>query len=140
MIQIDPEDEFIGKWRLQPQRSRYEVGDPPRSGLYTISGRGERYLFEIEWQGADGQNMSTSYTATPNGRKVAYENPQIAEFVSLTRVDELTLDSESFKDGARIAHARRELLDDGQLMRVTQSGPGPQGDWFDNVAYYEKEP
>jgi predicted component of type VI protein secretion system len=62
----------------------------------------------------------------------------VAEAVSFTGVDDLTLDSETFKRGNRIAHARRELLEDGRVMRITQSGRTPDGMDFSNVSYYHR--
>ena len=54
----------------------------------------------------------------------------------MTRVDERTLDSASFRDGVQIAHGRRELSDDANTMTVTQSGSRPDGTKFANVSVY----
>ena len=138
MHEIMNDDLFLGTWQLQPQFSDYAIGQPPAEGSYRISRDGKGYKFDIAWTTADGQQFETGYVGIPDGKKHACENPQIAEAVSLTRTDELTLDSESFKDGRRIAHARRELIDDGRRMRITQSGETPDGTLFSNIAYYCK--
>jgi hypothetical protein len=138
MNQIAEDDLFLGTWQLQPNLSDYGFGQPPAEGLYRISRYGEGYKFEITWTTAAGRQMETSYVGIPDGDKYPFEDPQIAEAVSLTRVDELTLDSESFKDGRRIAHARRELVESRDKMRVTQSAETPEGTKYSNTAYYQK--
>ena len=138
MTQIDIDDLFLGTWQLQPQQSAYEFGPSPAEGLYRISTDGQQYLFELEWKTAEGQQFETSFSGVPDGRQYPYENPQIADALSLTRVDEQTLDSASYKGGKRIAHARRELLDNSRTMRVTQSGQTPDGVTYSNVSYYNK--
>ena len=138
MNQIAENDLFLGTWQLQADLSDYAFGQPPAEGVYHISRYGEGYKFDIIWTTAEGQQMETSYVGVPDGEKYPFENPQIADAVSLTRVDELTLDSESFKDGRRIAHARRELIENMNRIRVTQSAETPDGTVLSNISYYQK--
>ena len=133
------DDPFVGTWELQAEQSQYEVGQPPASGLYRIESEGAGYLVTMQWQTAVNESKEMSYTSIPDGQDYAYENPEIAEFVSMTRVDERRLDSATKKGGQRIAHARRELAEDGQTMRVTQSGLLPDGSWFHNVSVYKRQ-
>ena len=106
--------------------------------MYRISLNGHKYVFDIAWETAEGQQFEAGFSGIPDGRQYPYENPQVADSLSLARVSELTLDSESFKGGISIAHARRELMDTGRVMRVTQSGQKPDGGTFRNVSYYNK--
>jgi len=136
MTPIAANDPFVGAWQLQPELSDYESGAPPAEGLYTIRARDDSYLFDIGWKTADNHSFSADFSGIPDGKQYPYEDLQVAEAVSFTRVDYLTLDSETFKGGNRIAHARRELLKGGRVMRITQSGRTPDGMDFSNVSYY----
>lgn len=138
MAPINDDDPFLGAWELLPESSEYELGDPPAEGLYTISSDGDRYHFEIAWKTAAGRHFETGFSGIPDGRPYAYEDPQVADALSLTRVDESTLDSESFRGEVRLAHARRVLMEDGRMMRVSQSGQAPDGETFQNISYYRK--
>jgi len=138
MNQIAENDLFLGTWQLQADLSDYAFGQPPAEGIYLISRYGEGYKFDITWTTIEGQQMETSYVGVPDGEKYPFENPQIADAVSLTRVDELILDSETFKDGRRLTHARRELIENRDRMRVTQSAETPDGTVFSNISYYQK--
>lgn len=135
------DDLFLGTWQMQPEQNDYQQGDPPAKGTYTIANNpdGEGYLVSMAWTTIDGRDVEMSYTAIPDGIDHPYENPDIADTVSMTRVDENILDSDVKKGGAITAYARRELSSDGQTMTVTQSGPKSDGDWFDNVSVYVRK-
>ena len=132
------QDRFLGTWEMQPTQNNYQLGDPPVNGTYTIAENpdGEGYLVTMAWTTLDGRDVEMSYTAVPDGVDHPYENPAVADTVSMTRVDENTLDSDA-KIGDKVtAYARRVLSADGQTMTVTQSGPTPDGGWFENVSVY----
>jgi len=131
-------DAFVGKWKLDPTQNNYELGEPPQSGTYQIEPKDDGYLITMAWVTSDGQEMKMSYEGTPDGVEYAYENPAIADVMSMTRVDEHTLDSAAFKGGMRIAYARRQLSKDLKTMTVTQSGLKPDGVEFNNVSVYRR--
>lgn len=132
------EDRFKGTWEMQPEHNHYQLGDPPAQGTYIIGDNpdGDGYLVTMKWTTQDGQNVEMRYTAIPDGVDYPYENPAIADTVSMTRVDENTLDSDTKKDGQVGAYARRVLSADGNTMTITQSGKTPDGGSFDNVSVY----
>jgi hypothetical protein len=137
---IPADDAFLGTWVLDPAQSRYQFGQPPKSGSYKISARGNRYHTDIQWTDQTDRAFEASYDAVPDGVEHPYENPAVADAVSMTRINAYTLDSASVKDGQRIAYARRVLSEDGQIMTITQSGVNTQGDSYVNLAVYVKQP
>jgi len=124
---------------MDPAENRYEAGQPPRSGSYTIEPEGDAYLFTMAWINAEGQPFEMEYRTTPNGIAYPYENPAVADTVRTTRVDTYTLDTETTKDGKVIATGRRVLSPDGQSMTITQSGSGPDGTAFTNLSVYRRK-
>lgn len=133
-------DPFVGTWKLDPEQSRYQFGSPPQSGTYRIEADGNSYLITMDWIDAQGKSLHQSYIAIPDGVQHPYENTNVADFVSMTRLDELTLDSATYKGGERIAYAVRSLSADKQTMTITQSGTTPMGGVaFENRAVYVRE-
>jgi hypothetical protein len=133
-------DGFIGTWKLDPEQSKYQFGTPPQSGTYRIEKEGSGYLITMDWVDVQGKSFHQSYTSIPDGMQHPYENPQVAEFVSMTRIDDLTLDSATFKNGERIAYAVRVLSADKQTLTITQSGTTPMGGVeFANRAVYVRQ-
>lgn len=143
-------DPFLGTWILQADQSDYQFGDPPAAGTYTIAPAadgehdGAGYLVTMAWTDAAGQAHELSYFGIPDGQTHPFAAPDPekspVDATSMTRVDERTLDSASFKAGKQIAHARRHLAPDGRTMTVTQSGTTPAGKPFANVSTYRRQP
>jgi hypothetical protein len=128
---------FLGVWRLDPGESRYELGQPPPDGAYTLSHDGAHLHFDIEWTGADGNTLRQAIDAIPDGQEYPYPAPGV-DSVCYTLVDGATLDSTASKDGRVIAYARRVLLGDGQSMEIVQSGQRPDGSAFANRSLYRR--
>lgn len=135
MTVIDP---FLGIWQLIPEKSAYEQGDPPIGGTYTLEVRGDGYLVTMQWETYYGAWSEMSYHAIPDGQDHPYDDHTVADTISMTRVDQLTLDSDAKKGGSVIAHARRILSADLREMTVIQSGPRPEGGTFKNLAVYRR--
>jgi hypothetical protein len=91
------------------------------------------------WETAVGQLMEMAYESIPDGKKYPYENPAVAEAVSMTRVSPNQLDSATFKGGQMIAHASRTLSTDKNTMTVVQSGQSPEGKTFRNLSIYRRQ-
>ena len=135
-------DLFVGIWELDPSQSDYQIGTPPQSGLYRIApdANGNGYMISMSWTDAQGREFYAAYSAMPDGVRYAYENSEVADFISMTRLDDYTLDSAIYKGGERIAYSVRVLSDDGQTMTITQSGFTPDGTPFDNRSVYVRQP
>ncbi len=133
-------DPFIGIWKLDPAQSKYQFGTMPQSGTYRIEPEGDGYLVTMDWVDAQGKDFHQDYTSIPDGKQYPYSNPLVADYVSMTRLNEVTLDSATYRNGERIAYALRVLSADKQIMTITQSGTTPMGGVeFSNRAVYVRE-
>lgn len=132
-------DAFVGVWELLPDRSKYQFGHTPRSGLYSIRRENDEYHITMEWVSAEGEEHKMSYVGIPDGVDYAYANPAMADTVSMTRVDSQILDSTSKKDGKVLAHARRVLSADLKTMTVIQSSFTPEGHAYSNASVYRRQ-
>src|SRR5690606_16450916 len=84
------DDAFLGQWEMDPAENRYEAGQPPQSGGYTIVRDGADYRFFMTWTNAEGQPFEMEYRTTPDGVAYSYENPAVADTIKTTRVDAYT--------------------------------------------------
>jgi hypothetical protein len=134
-------DAFIGTWELDPTQSDYQFGMPPQTGLYRIAPgtNGSGYMISMTWTNAQGHESYAAYTAMPDGVQYAYENSDMADTISMTRLDDRTLDTAIYKDGNCIAYSVRFLSDDEQTMTIIQSGFAPDGSQFDNRSVYVRQ-
>ncbi len=130
-------DTFLGTWQLDPEQNNYQSGNPPKTGLYIIQPKDEGYLVTMKWTNQDNQDFEMSYEAIPDGKDYPTDAPNV-DSMSMTRVDEKTLDSSSMSGYTVIAFARRILSEDNNTMTITQSGKTPDGDDFANVSAYKR--
>ena len=131
-------DPFLGIWQLIPDKSNYNHGAPPIGGNYTIEIHGDGYLFHLEWETYYGAWSELKYIVAPDGQDHHYEDPIIADTISVTHIDPLTFDSDAKKNGRIVTHTRHTLSDDLREMTVVQSGPLPEGGTFRNLSVYRR--
>ena len=144
MSEIHPSIQpFLGIWDLAPEASQYELGAPPGRGMYQLVADGPstdsgQVAVVMDWTDATGKDFHMMYHMTPDGVDHPYTESPAVDAVVTTLVDARTLDTVSKKDGKTVAVGRRELSQDGNTMRVIQSGKAPDGTEFENVAIYHK--
>lgn len=132
-------ENFIGKWVLLPDESKYENGVPPKEATYTFKkGEAKSLHVIIEWTDIEKKEFSIEYKITPDGQKRKFENPQIADEVMSEFVTQNQLNSYTYKAGKIIAFASR-IIDKNGKMEVIQRIYNSIGDSFDNVQFYEKD-
>lgn len=134
-ISIEP---FLGIWELDAAESQYELGAPPSRGVYQLIQESEQVAVVMDWTDAAGKDFHMIYHMTPDGMDHAYADSSAVDAIVTTLVDERTLETLSKKEGAIVARGLRELSEDGQTMRVTQSGKTPDGNAWTNIALYRK--
>jgi len=130
---------FFGLWTLNREASQYAQGEPPHDASYKLEPDDDAIKVTMAWTSADGQPKQQVYTGVPDGVVYPYDGGDVVDAISMTLLDEHTLDSDSRKDGKIIAHARRVLSEDGQTMTITMRSFLPDGREIDNIAIYEKQ-
>jgi hypothetical protein len=136
---VSDNDPFLGTWVFDPEFAQYEVGQPPRSGTYVIEAADEQLRFTIDWVAADGTEHHLEILATPDGYEYPYNDPQVADAMIYTRIDEHTLDSAAKKGGTIISYARRVINPADDSMQIDQSGVRPDGTAFTNRSLYRRQ-
>ena len=131
-------DAFCGTWRLRPEESRYQHGRPPRQAVYQIECEREWVLFAARWTDADGRRLEMSFAGIADGEPHPYDDPVVADTLTVVLSGPRTLDTIVEKDGRTVALGRRELSEDGAVLTVTQSSTAPDGTAFANVSVYDR--
>ena len=131
-------DQFLGMWKLDPDQSRYELGEPPERASYLLQGDDEKLVFQVNYD-LGGLQMTLTYLAQPDGLLHDYDDVNgIVDRLMTSVVDAKTLVTTSWSHGTEIAHASRVLSDDGLAMTISQSGFGADGESFCNLSVYRK--
>ena len=92
-----------------------------------------------EFVNADGTRTTTQYTANFDGKDYPLTGSQIADTVSLKRINARTTDRTDKKGGTVAQTLRRVVSQDGKTMTVTTKGTNAQGQAVNNVVVFGKE-
>src|SRR5437016_14551049 len=86
-----------------------------------------------------GREGATQYTANFDGKDNPLTGSQIADTVSLKRIDQRTSERTDKKAGAVAQTLRRVVSQDGKMMTVTVKGKNAQGQDVNNTLVFEKQ-
>ena len=81
---IDPR---IGTWKLNVAKSQFSPGPPPQSNTLVIEASGKGEKVTTEGVSAQGRRTATQYTANFDGKDYPLTGSQIADTVSLRRIN-----------------------------------------------------
>ena len=132
-------DPRMGTWKLNVAKSTYSPGPAPQALTVKVEPSGQGEKATAEFVNADGTRTTTQYTANFDGKDNPLTGSQIADTVSLKRIDARTTDRTDKKGGKVAQTLRRVVSKDGKTMTVTTKGTNAQGQAVNNVAVFAKE-
>lgn len=128
-------ERFLGHWELDPASCKYEQGDPPKAGSYTIQEAGDDLVFDMAWTDQAGQSHTASFSGTPDGKAVPFEGTDLVDSFVVTAESRSELNSSAFLKEEKLMHASRTLIDD-ETMRIVQTVYLPDGSAPSNRSVY----
>jgi hypothetical protein len=125
-------DRFIGTWKLNVAKSKFNPGPAPTSVTVTIAPD----KVNVEEVHPDGKTDSWSYTPSPGSAATitGMENASVIE----KRVNDHTIEH-TWKMGASTMQGKGVLSKDGKKMTYTLTGTTQDGKPLHNVEIYEKQ-
>jgi len=132
-------DPRIGTWKLNVAKSKFSPGPAPQSLTVKVelAGKGEKAT--TEFVNSDGTRTTVQYTANFDGKDYPLTGSQVADTVSLKRIDARTTDRTDKKGGKVAQTLRRVVSQDGKTMTVTVKGTNAQGQKVNNVVVFDKQ-
>jgi hypothetical protein len=134
-------DPFVGTWKLNVAKSKFEGGAPPKSSVATVTtvGQNKRRLV-VHTVPTTGPEVTTESTAADDGKDYPMKGSPTVDAVSVIRIDERTIERRDKKNGQVIATLRAKVSADGKTMTVVQRGALPQGQTYTNTLLYDRQP
>ncbi len=132
-------DPRMGTWKLNVAKSKFSPGPAPQALTVKVEPSGQGEKVTAEFVNADGTRTTTQYTANFDGKDYPLTGSQIADTVSLKRINARTTDRTDRKGGTVAQTLRRVVSQDGKTMTVTTKGTNAQGQAVNNVVVFGKE-
>jgi len=120
---------FIGTWKLNLAKSKYNGAQAPKSETRTVVAQGNGDTVTYEGIAADGSSISYSFTTNLDGKDVPISGtgPFGADTISVKRVNANTHLSIAKKAGKPVLTTRAVVSIDGKVTTNTATGTNQQG-------------
>jgi hypothetical protein len=132
---------FLGIWRVDVARSRYQPGPGPRSETLRFETVGEGFKVSL-----DGVNEQGPYHSEGTGKFDGIDVPVVATparqarfTYAFSRIDDHTWDIVIKVNGERRILVHNVVSDDGRTMRGVSTAVTNQGQTTSQVVIYEKQ-
>jgi hypothetical protein len=119
MAQTQPS--FVGTWKLNLAKSKYEGTSAPKSLTRTVTAEGQGLKYSFEGEAADGSKISYGFTTKLDGKDSAITGvgmPAGADAVALEKPSVHHISGVLKKGGAKIGSVSSAISPDGKTVTV----------------------
>ena len=132
-------DPFVGTWKLNVAKSKFDGGVPPKSSTATITTVGNKRRVAVHTVPANGPELNTESTAADDGKDYPLKGSLTVDTVAVTRINARTIERKDKKNGRIVATLRATVSADGKILTVDQKGATPQGQPYHNALVYDRQ-
>jgi hypothetical protein len=133
---------FLGTWKLNVAKSKYNPGPAPKSLTRTTEVQGSGEKVTNEGTAADGSRISYSYTLNYDGKDSPISGtgtPSGGDAMNTKRIDSNTTEGTTKKAGNVLTTSRLVVSKDGKVLTLTAKGPNAKGQAVSNVLVFDKQ-
>jgi hypothetical protein len=136
------QDPFVGTWKQNLAKSKYDPGPPPAQGnMHKIEGVANG--LKVTTSGgvdAQGKPVGTQWTVYYDGKDYPMkDSSNTYDSISLKKTGARSFETVSKKGGKALRTSQWSVSADGKTLTRTSKGTNTQGQPFDNVLVYDKQ-
>jgi hypothetical protein len=132
-------DPSAGTWVLDPARSAYQSGAPPRRMTVVIEVSGTEVKVIANGIGATGDPIATSYRAKLDGKDYPANGSTTYDAIAIRQIDRFTRETTRKKGGTVVQTARSVVSPDGKTLTVTSRVTKSMGVVATDVSVYARQ-
>jgi hypothetical protein len=128
---------FVGTWKLNVAKSKYDPGPAPQSSTRTWDASG---MVMVNGINAAGKANSYGYTIKDDGKEYQTTGaiPNTADKITSKMIDASTYEAKFMKAGQQVEVTTFKISDGGKTLTIHAKGTSPAGP-FDNLQVWEKQ-
>ena len=133
---------FLGTWKLDVAKSKFDPGPAPKNQTRTIVQQGNGVKYSFEGVGADGKPFAFSFVTYYDGTEAAVTGtgtPGGADAINLKRVNPHKIEGTLSKGGKEVGKVVAEVSKDGKVATVKGKGKTADGKEYSSESVYEKQ-
>jgi hypothetical protein len=131
-------DQQSGTWKMDPAKSKYSPGPPPKSITLKIDSDADNIKLSSDGIDAAGNPTHIEFTAKYDGKDYPITGVPYGDTIAIARIDNSTTESTVKKDGQVVMTVRSVVSKDGKTRTQTFKGKDAQGQEINNVVVYHK--
>jgi len=131
---------FLASWQLFPEKSNYEYGERPKSGIYKIESAQDKkeLLISHHWMTLENHAFDSKLKIKADGELNLFEDHELADHIQALFPDGISFEIHFYKNGQVILHVVHEIMPNG-FLKITQQGAKPDGGPYTNTEIYHKQ-
>ncbi len=129
---------FVGTWKLNLTKSKYDPGPAPKSQTRKWESSGK---VSVEGVDAAGKPLKYGYTIKTDGKPYPTTGaiPNGADTIATKRFAPNTVQSTFKKGGKQVETTTFAVSKDGKMLTITAKGITPGGQAFNNSNVWDKQ-
>ncbi len=131
-------DPVAGTWELNLAKSKFSNFPAPKSQTRTYEVTGQQEKMTQKGIDAQGKPTLIQFTANLDGKDYPYTGSPIADTISLTPVDALTVNWTTKKAGKVAFTGTQVISKDGKVMTLSGKGTDAKGEPVETIMVYDK--
>jgi hypothetical protein len=134
------QDAFMGTWKLNVAKSKYNPGPAPKSTSTKREPSGANGVkYTSDTVTAQGETHHIEYTANYDGKDYPVKGDPTRDMTTLKKLDSHSYEGTSKKAGKVTSTFRAVVSPDGKTMTTTTKGTNAQGQPENNVVVYDRQ-
>jgi hypothetical protein len=128
---------FVGTWKLNLEKSKYNPGPPPQSQTRTWDASG---MVMVNGTNAAGKPFSYGYSVKGDGKESPTMGaiPNKADMISTKKIDANTYEATFTKGGKQVESTTFKVSNGGKTLTITAKG-SPDAGFVENVQVLDKQ-
>jgi hypothetical protein len=136
------ENPFLGTWKLNLAKSKFEPGPAPKSLMRTVVTQGDETKYTFDGVAADGKPILYSFTVKYDGKDYPITGTGMiagADTIAIRLIGTNQAEATQKKGGKEVAKGKAEVSKDGKVATVETKGKTVEGKDFQSESVYDKQ-
>ena len=131
-------DPFVGTWKMNPAKTKYKAGAPPKEQTVAITEAGTDLDVNITGMAADGTPIASHYTMPVKGGKGKIISSPF-EGVDGKQISPTQREIHYYKGGKVVYTAKTKISADGKTLTANVKGTDATGKAVEGVVIFDKQ-
>ena len=132
-------DPFVGTWKINLAKTKYDPGPPPKSLIRKYEPQGAGIKATTEGIDGEGKPILVWTVLTFDGKDCAIHGAQNYDTGTATRIDANTWKAVLKKSGKQVGTVTLAVSGGGKILTISGKAIDAKGRPYHNIAVYDKQ-